>query len=255
MLPHLADRPLNLQRFPDGAPRPGFWQKDLRRPTRLAPPLARGRASRRAAPNTHLVADRIATLCWLGNQAAFEIHAWTSRLDAPGPPDLRAHRHRPGRADDLGRDAGPRPALPDRARPSRRRGYPKLTGKRGIQVWIPIEPRYAFDETSAWVEGVSRAVGGDRARPRLLGVGEGPARRSGPARLHPERLDQDARRAVRRPARRRRAGLGADHLGRARRPVARRPTAGRSGRWSTGSAEVGDLFAPAQTDLQVLPKL
>src|SRR6185369_8637345 len=29
MLPHLADRPLNLQRFPNGAGAPGFWQKDI----------------------------------------------------------------------------------------------------------------------------------------------------------------------------------------------------------------------------------
>ena len=29
MLPHLANRPLNLQRFPNGADAPGFWQKDI----------------------------------------------------------------------------------------------------------------------------------------------------------------------------------------------------------------------------------
>src|SRR6478735_8802004 len=29
MLPHLAERPLNLQRFPNGAAAPGFWQKDI----------------------------------------------------------------------------------------------------------------------------------------------------------------------------------------------------------------------------------
>ena len=29
MLPHLAGRPLNLQRFPNGADAPGFWQKDI----------------------------------------------------------------------------------------------------------------------------------------------------------------------------------------------------------------------------------
>ena len=39
------------------------------------------------------------------------------------------------------------------------RGYPKTTGKRGIQVWIPVVPKYTFSETSAWVEKVSRAVG------------------------------------------------------------------------------------------------
>ena len=38
-------------------------------------------------------------------------------------------------------------------------GLPKLTGKRGIQVWIPITPKYTFDETRAWVEQLSRAIG------------------------------------------------------------------------------------------------
>jgi len=36
---------------------------------------------------------------------------------------------------------------------------PKLTGRRGIQVWVPIAPGPGFDETRAWVERVSRTVG------------------------------------------------------------------------------------------------
>jgi bifunctional non-homologous end joining protein LigD len=39
------------------------------------------------------------------------------------------------------------------------RGYPKVTGQRGIQVWIPIEPGPSFDETRDWVEQLSRAIG------------------------------------------------------------------------------------------------
>jgi bifunctional non-homologous end joining protein LigD len=40
------------------------------------------------------------------------------------------------------------------------RSCAKLTGQRGIQIWIPIAPGPSFDETRDWVEGVSRAVGG-----------------------------------------------------------------------------------------------
>ena len=217
MLPHLEDRPLNLQRFPDGALAPGFWQKDLRPtdPTWLRRWREAGVEAR--AANTHLVADRTATLGWLGNQAAFEIHAWTSRLTTPDRPTFALIDIDPGErttwAETLVLARLFRTALQHLGV----RGYPKLTGKRGIQVWIPIEPRYGYDETSAWVEGVSRAVGGDGPGARLMGVVEGPARRPGAARLHPEHVHQDARRAVRRPAGSRSAGLGADRLGRARR--------------------------------------
>jgi bifunctional non-homologous end joining protein LigD len=39
------------------------------------------------------------------------------------------------------------------------RGVPKVTGRRGVQIWIPIARGPSFEETRAWVEGVSRAVG------------------------------------------------------------------------------------------------
>jgi bifunctional non-homologous end joining protein LigD len=38
-------------------------------------------------------------------------------------------------------------------------GRPKVTGRRGIQVWIPIRPGYSFADTRAWVEQLSRTVG------------------------------------------------------------------------------------------------
>src|SRR3989337_2544228 len=82
----LAERPLNLHRFPNGPDGPGFWQKDLKPtdPSWLRRWREVGVEAREA--NEHVVADRVATLAWLGNQAAFEVHAWTSRLDAPFRP-------------------------------------------------------------------------------------------------------------------------------------------------------------------------
>ena len=38
-------------------------------------------------------------------------------------------------------------------------GCPKVTGKRGIQIWVPVARGYTFTETRAWVEAVSRAIG------------------------------------------------------------------------------------------------
>ena len=36
---------------------------------------------------------------------------------------------------------------------------PKVTGKRGIQIWVPVAAGYAFEDTQDWVETVSHAVG------------------------------------------------------------------------------------------------
>jgi bifunctional non-homologous end joining protein LigD len=38
------------------------------------------------------------------------------------------------------------------------RGFPKLTGQRGIQVWIPVKPIYSFDQTRDWVTEISRMI-------------------------------------------------------------------------------------------------
>ncbi len=36
---------------------------------------------------------------------------------------------------------------------------PKVTGKRGMQIWVPVANRYGFDETRDWVESLSRMIG------------------------------------------------------------------------------------------------
>ena len=38
-------------------------------------------------------------------------------------------------------------------------GQPKVTGQRGIQIWIPIAPGPSFEETRSWTEQLSRAIG------------------------------------------------------------------------------------------------
>jgi bifunctional non-homologous end joining protein LigD len=163
MLPHLARRALNLHRYPNGAGSPGFWQKDI-------PPSApnwltiwhetgfREREEREA--NDHLIADRTPTLAWLGNQAAFEIHAWTSTIDEPWRPTFALIDIDPGTkttwAETLVLARLYRTALDHLGV----RAYPKLTGSRGIQAFIPIvHGKYTYDDTSRWVGTLSRAVG------------------------------------------------------------------------------------------------
>ena len=224
MLPHLADRPLNLQRLPERRRRA---RASGRRTSRRSSPKwltiwhetgFREREDR--AANDHLVADRAAALCWLGNQASFEIHAWTSTLRRAVDADVRPDRHRPRHEDDLGRDprarascTGPPSSTSASARtPSSPAAAASRPGSRSSAAATSTR------DTSAWVEKLSRAIGGTVPRPRVVGVGEGRSRRQGAPRLHPERGDQDARRPVRGPPAAGRPGLRADPLGGARRP-------------------------------------
>jgi DNA ligase D-like protein (predicted ligase)/DNA ligase D-like protein (predicted polymerase)/DNA ligase D-like protein (predicted 3'-phosphoesterase) len=257
MLAHLAGRPLNLHRFPNGIGAPGFWQKDI--PASAPPWLTTweeaGVPQERRRANTHLVADGVAALCWLGNQTSFEVHAWTATCADPWRPTFALIDIDPGPAttweETLTLARLYRTALDHLGV----RGYPKTTGSRGIQAWIPVERgRYSYAQTSAWVESLSRAVGA--IVPDLVSWEWATRQRGGKA-----RLDYTQNAAIK--------TLVA--------PYAVRPRPGapvsmpiawhelddpqlRSDRWTIRDAvarvdRVGDLFAAAQSDHQVLPTL
>jgi len=158
-LPYLEGRPLNLHRFPDGAQANGFWHKQ--RPDH-APSWLRGWDNPEADPRettTYVVPDEPAALVWAANFGALEWHPWTSRARAMHEPTYALIDLDPGERTTwedvlvlarLHRDALEHLGL---------RGRPKVTGRRGIQVQVPIRPGYTFDDTRAWVEGLSRTVG------------------------------------------------------------------------------------------------
>ncbi len=157
-LPYLAGRPLNMHRFPGGADTRGFWHKQLPEHAPGWLPRWENPAAERGKTTTYLVVDEPAALVWAANFGALEWHAWTSRTDDPHRPSYALIDLDPGSATSW-------PDLVTLARLHRAaldhlgvRAQPKLTGRHGIQIWIPVRA-HSFDETRAWVEQVSKAVG------------------------------------------------------------------------------------------------
>ena len=157
ILPYLRRRPLNMHRYPNGADHAGFWHKEL---PDHAPGGCRARDNPEAAAGdsrTYLVVDEPATLIWAANFGALEWHAWTSTVD---------HTRQPSYAlIDL--DPGDRTSWEDLLVLARlhRTAFehlglvarPKLTGRRGIQIWIPVAAGCRFDETRAGSSSYRRA--------------------------------------------------------------------------------------------------
>jgi len=142
------------------------------------------------------VADEPAALVWAANFGALEWHPWTSRTEAPECPTYALFDIDPGSGTTWEQ-------LLQLARLHRTafeqldvRAQPKVSGRRGIQVVVPIAPGPSFDETRAWVERVFAYRRRGRARPGQLEVAEVRAWRTRPARLHAERDQQDRRGAV-----------------------------------------------------------
>lgn len=158
-LPYLEGRAINLNRFPDGADTKGFWHKEL--PGHAPDWLPRwdNPEADKGETKTYLVVDEPAALLWAANFGALEWHPWTSRTSAMHEPTYALIDLDPGEKTTWDQ-------LLDLARLHRTAldhlgvlGRAKVTGKRGIQIWIPIRPGYTFDETRAWTEKLSKTVG------------------------------------------------------------------------------------------------
>jgi bifunctional non-homologous end joining protein LigD len=156
---YLRGRATNLRRHPNGAQSKGFWHKER-------PASAPGWVGAWDNPDaeddetrTYAVLDEPAALVWAAQLGALEWHPWTSRTDRPHQPTYALVDLDPGTSTSwsdllvlarLHRDAFAHLGVT---------AFPKVTGGRGIQVWVPIRRGPTFDETRAWVERLSRTVG------------------------------------------------------------------------------------------------
>ena len=158
-MPYLEGRPLNLHRYPDGAEGKGFWHKQV--PDHAPDWLTRwdNPEADEGETTTYLVADEPAALVWVANFGALEWHPWTSRTRAVHEPTYALVDLDPGERtswEDLLTLARLHRTALDHVGVTAR---PKVTGRRGIQIWIPVVAGYSFEDTRAWVERLSRTVG------------------------------------------------------------------------------------------------
>src|SRR4030095_5935200 len=88
MLPHLAGRPLNLQRFPNGVDGHGFWQQGA---SEHFPDWIRTvTVERRGRGGTvdHVVCGDGPHIVHLATLSSVTFHAWTSTVEHLARPDL-----------------------------------------------------------------------------------------------------------------------------------------------------------------------
>ena len=140
MLPHLAGRAVTLVRFPDGAHRPGFFEKNCpdHRPewVATAPFLARSNGD----VVHHCLVEDLPTLIWLANLAALELHAPMARAADPEHPTTIVFDLDPGAPAAMRESAAMAIRLRDLLDDLGLVAIPKSSGKKGIHVYLPLNP-------------------------------------------------------------------------------------------------------------------
>jgi bifunctional non-homologous end joining protein LigD len=156
MLPHVRQRPVSMQRFPDGIGSKGFFHKDV--PDYFPAWIRRVEVPKAGGTVTHAVASDAQTLVYLVGQNTITPHVWLSRADrvwqpdrmvidldpAPGS-DFHAVRRAARQTGELLRELGFTP-------------FAQVTGSKGIHVWTPLRRRARHDEVRAFAGDIGRVL-------------------------------------------------------------------------------------------------
>jgi bifunctional non-homologous end joining protein LigD len=166
LLPHLKGRPLTLKRYPNGVDESHFYEKRCpkHRPDWVnTAPIWSGRNE---GEIDYCVCDDRATLIWVAQLASLELHPSLSRakdierptvlafdLD-PGPPATILECCTVGLRlrelfDDLGLES-----------------FPKTSGSKGLQVYVPLNVKVSYDDTKPFAHAVAQVL--ERSDPDLI---------------------------------------------------------------------------------------
>ncbi|GAA1559397.1 non-homologous end-joining DNA ligase [Dactylosporangium maewongense] len=172
LLPHLAGRPLTRIRYPNGVDGISFFEKnapagtpDWVRTVRLpVPGSSRGRET-----IDFIVVEELATLVWLANLAALELHTPQWRVAADGSPlnpDLLVIDLDPGPPATLADCYEVALLVRDRLAADGLEPAAKTSGRKGMQLTAELSGEETADEISAYVKDVAEELA--RLRPDLI---------------------------------------------------------------------------------------
>lgn len=159
MLPHLKDRPLNLERFPSGIQEKGFYHKET--PDYFPKFIDLVDVRLREGDDetqTQSMANNKATLVYLAQMAALTIHPWMSRAQHLEKPDKIVFDLDPQTDDSFdvvvegARDL--RAMLTEMGLPS----FLMATGSRGLHVGVPIKPDHPYEAITLFSKAVCRKL-------------------------------------------------------------------------------------------------
>jgi bifunctional non-homologous end joining protein LigD len=160
MVPHLNGRAVTLRRFPEGVDDldSAFFEK---RCPKHRPKWVKT-ASVRAGPNAgqidFCVCDSLPTLIWMAQLAALELHPSLSLSRAPTRPTVLAFDLDPGPPADVIDCCHVAVRLRDLFGHFGLESFPKTSGSKGMQVYLPLNVRTSYDETKPFAKAIAQLL-------------------------------------------------------------------------------------------------
>jgi bifunctional non-homologous end joining protein LigD len=147
LLPHLKDRPLTMKRYPDGVEGEFFYEKNCpsHRPKWVQTAQVWSESNDRMM-NYCLVQD-LPTLVWAANLADLELHTSLSRKNNIERPTMMVFDLDPGAPADIVQCCQVSLWLRDLLGNMKLKSFPKTSGSKGLQVYVPLNTSVTYDQT------------------------------------------------------------------------------------------------------------
>jgi bifunctional non-homologous end joining protein LigD len=150
LLPHLKGRPITLKRYPEGVE--GFFFYEKRCPTHSPPwvKTARVPASGEKGHIDYCVVNDLPTLVWAANLADLELHTFLHRGNAVQRPTAIAFDLDPGPPATIVECCQVALRLRERCDKLKLESFPKTTGSKGLQLFVPLNTAVTYDVTKGF---------------------------------------------------------------------------------------------------------
>ncbi len=153
--PHLTDRPVSLVRYPEGITGNFFYQKDVPAPPEWVKTVPIASVDRVI---DYALLNNIETLVWSINLGCIEVHPWLSRfpqLDQPTYVIFDLDPMEPATFSDSVKIALYIKILLNELN---LQSFPKVSGATGIHIYLPVDPIYSYEATSAFVKQIGEII-------------------------------------------------------------------------------------------------
>jgi bifunctional non-homologous end joining protein LigD len=166
LLGHLRGRALTLKRYPDGVTGPYFYEKQCprHRPDWVAVAPVWSRHNSRTIE--YCLADDLATLVWLANLADLELHTSLALVTDVTAPTVVAFDLDPGPPATIVECAEVALRLREAFEHLGLEAFPKTSGSKGMQVYVPLNTPSTYSQTKPFAHGVAQVL--ERRHPELV---------------------------------------------------------------------------------------
>ena len=167
LLPHLKHHPVTLKRFPDGVFGEFFYEKDA--PAFTPAWVKTVSVPRRETPGKdirYIVINDLPTLVWSANLANLEIHPFLHRAPRLDRPASMVFDCDPGEGTNILHCARVALMLREVLRELGLESYVKVSGSKGLQVYVPLNSPITYDETQPLAKGPAELMA--QKEPKLI---------------------------------------------------------------------------------------